>query len=53
MRLSIKLDDNLHKKLKIIAVQTHKPLNTVTVEFYEDFVKNYELEHGEIKLLDE
>ena len=52
MRLSIKLDDNLHKKLKIIAVQTGTPLNTVTVDFYEDFVKKYEQTHGEIKLLD-
>ncbi len=46
---SIRLDEMLHKKLKIIAAYRERSLNTLFNNICEKTVNEWEKEHGEIK----
>ena len=49
MQLSIRYDDEIHRKLKVIAAYREKSLNMLIADMFSREVSNWEREHGEIK----
>lgn len=46
---SVRFDENVHRKLKVIAAYHEKSLNTFMNDSLAEVVQNWEREHGEIK----
>ncbi len=46
---SIRFNEQLHKKLKVIAAYCECSLNTLINNIFEKTVNDWEKEHGEIK----
>lgn len=46
---SVRFDENVHRKLKVIAAYHEKSLNTFMNDALEKVVQTWEKEHGEIK----
>ena len=46
---SIRFNEQLHKKLKVIAAYRERSLNTLINNIFEKTVNDWEKEHGEIK----
>lgn len=52
MKLSLNCHDEVHKKIKVIATLTNTTINAITENLYQEFISNYENEHGEIRIPD-
>lgn len=52
MQLAIRYDENIHRKLKIIAAYKNKSLNGLMLDLFDKAIKDWEAENGEIKLPD-
>lgn len=52
MQLAIRYDENIHRKLKIIAAYKNKSLNGLMLDLFDKTIKDWEAENGEIKLPD-
>ena len=50
MRLSIKYNDIVHYKLKIIAAYKKKSLSRFMTDLFDTAIADWENEHGEIKI---
>ena len=46
---TIRYDENLHYKLKVIASYHKQSLNAFMLESFNEIVRDWESEHGEIK----
>ena len=53
MQLSIRYDDDIHRKLKVIAAYREKSLNTLIADMFRREVSDWEQEHGAIKFPEE
>ena len=53
MQLSIRYDDNVHRKLKVIAAYKEKSLNTLIMSLFDKEIAEWEHAHGEIKFPEE
>ena len=49
MQLSIRYDDDVHRKLKVIAAYREKSLNSLIMDTLAREVSDWEREHGAIK----
>lgn len=49
MQISIRYDDDLHRKLRVIAAYHEKPLNALIVDTLKNLVKDWEKQRGAIK----
>ena len=49
MQLSIRYDDDIHRKLKVIAAYREKSLNALIMDLFKREVTNWESEHGVIE----
>ena len=52
MQLAIRYDENIHRKLKVIAAYKNKSLNALMLDLFDKAIKEWEKENGEIKLPD-
>ncbi len=50
MNLTIRYDDTVHKKLRIIAAYQYMSLNALIMKTLAEKVSDWEREHGEIKI---
>lgn len=48
--LGIRYDENIHKKLRVIAAYKGKSLNKLMNDMFNREISDWEHEHGEIKL---
>lgn len=46
--LYVRLPDELHTKLRVIAALKNESLNTTFISLAEEFVQNWEQKHGEL-----
>lgn len=49
MHLGLRYDDNVHRKLKVIAAYREQSLNTLIMSLFDKEIAEWEKEHGEIK----
>lgn len=52
MQLSIRYDDDIHRKLKVITAYKEKSLNALLQELFKREVASWECEHGAIEFPD-
>ena len=52
MQLSIRYDDNIHRKLKVIAAYREKSLNSLIQDMFKREVTDWEKAHGAIEFPD-
>lgn len=50
--LTIRYDDEMHRKMKIIAAYQGLSLNTLILKSFEDVIHSWETEHGPLVLPD-
>lgn len=50
MNLTIRYDDTVHRKLKIIAAYQDVSLNKLIMNSFDKTIADWEREHGEIKI---
>ena len=50
--LSIRYDDTVHRKLKIIAAYKDISMNSLIMELFDKCIKEWESEHGPIQFPD-
>ena len=53
MNLTIRYDDTVHRKLKIIAAYKKKSLSKLMNDMFNREISDWEREHGEIKIPEE
>ena len=53
MQLSIRYDDDIHRKLKVIAAYKEKSLNALLSDIFKDAILSWEQKHGVIKFPEE
>ena len=50
MQLSLRYDDLVHRKLKIIAAYNGISLNKLIMQIFDDKIADWEKTHGEIEI---
>lgn len=50
--LTIRYDDEVHRKLKVIAAYQGISLNALMMKTFDDVIKRWEAEHGVVRLPD-
>ena len=53
MPLTIRYDETVHRKLKIIAAYKNESLNKLLLNSFDKTIADWEREHGEIKIPEE
>lgn len=49
MQISIRYEDELHKKLRVIAAYHEQPLNSLIVDTLKNLVQEWEKQRGKIQ----